>query len=268
MISVDKLLNRVIEIAKAAGTEILPYYLSSKSLDVKLKANNTPVTLADTLAHQVIYQHLRLLTPFVPILSEEGEQIPFAVRQTWPVYWLVDPLDGTKEFIAATDEFSVNIALIRDGKPILTVVFAPAMDCLYYACEQQSFKMFADQPPQLLHTVPAQTPLRIAVSRYHHGKKLMQFLAQIPHYELIIMGSALKLCLVAEGAADVYLRLGPTSEWDTAAGQCILEQAGGQVLDLQGQSLQYNQKDILQNPSFIALGDKTLPWQSYLKFLE
>jgi len=254
----------LIALTYDVGEVILKYYDSVDTITIKNKANNTPVTEADHAAHHTIFQRLKQLTPDVPVLSEEGKSIGFDTRQQWHEYWLIDPLDGTKEFINNTDDFSVNIAYIKGHRPIFSIVYAPATDVLYYAIDNKAYRIIQRNVPEEIHTTKVSKPLKIAVSRHHQGDKLKAFLSQLDDYELVIMGSALKLCVVAEAKADIYLRLGPTSEWDTAAGQHVLECAGGTVIDLQGDILQYNTKDSLLNPSFLALGDISCNWQQYL----
>lgn len=260
----NALLEALINIAYQAGDVIMMHYKNVETLEIKSKSNQTPVTIADIAAHDIVFNALKKLTPDIPVLSEEGGEISFAERQSWRKYWLVDPLDGTKEFIAQTDEFSVNIALIENHKPILSVVYAPALNQLYYAESGKAFKVNGSDNPVQIHVTPKHQTLRIAVSRYHQGEKLKAILAKLDSYQLVIMGSALKICLVAEAKADIYLRLGPTSEWDTSAGQYILECAGGQLMNLQGQTFQYNQHTSLRNPPFLAVGDKTFDWIDYL----
>jgi 3'(2'), 5'-bisphosphate nucleotidase len=260
------LLQFVIDLAKHAGEKILEFY-HHDHLAIKIKSDNSPVTEADIVAHQTIVAGLQQLTPELPVLSEESAMIPFAQRQQWQCYWLIDPIDGTKEFIDHTDDFAISIALVEAHKPILGIVYAPALKICYFACEGAgAFKQSADQTPQSIHTASWQNAsYRIATSRRHGIDKLQKFLQQIKDFSVIQRGSALKCGLVAEGAADVYPRLSPTSEWDIAAGQCIIEQAGGAVINTHGNPLQYNTKESLLNPAFLAVGDKSFNWLQYLK---
>jgi len=262
------LLTHLKTIAIKAGDVIMQYYQNVDDLIIEKKSNETPVTIADKAAHQLIFDALKKITPDIPILSEEGKTISFAQRQQWQRYWLVDPLDGTKEFIAKTDEFSVNIALIDNHQPILSVVYAPALHQLYYAIEGEAFKINDAGNPAKINTTQKANTLRIAVSRHHQGEKLKALLSKIDNYELVMMGSALKLCIVAEAKADIYLRLGPTSEWDTAAGQYVLECAGGKLTNLHGQPFRYNLQESLRNPAFLAVGDTQFDWVGYLKELQ
>jgi len=249
------LLQTVINIAKQAGAAILEIYNSDQQLAIQTKSDQTPVTAADLKSHQIIHAALAKLEPNYPILSEEGPAIDFAKRQLWTHYWLVDPLDGTKEFIENTGEFTVNIALIVDHQPILGVIYCPIPDIVYFADAKGSFKQQAggEVVPLQLNKTPSE-PLTITISKHHQAPALQLFLQQLEAYQLILAGSAFKFGLVAEGKADLYPRFGPTSEWDSAAGQCILEHAGGKVLNFQGQALRYNTKDSLINPEFFAFG--------------
>lgn len=258
------LLTSAIEIAIAAGRRIMEIYESDFA--ITHKDDNTPLTAADTAAHHLIDAGLRALTPDLPILSEECADIPFKERATWQRYWLVDPLDGTREFIKRNGEFTVNIALIDDHEPVLGIVYAPVLGVYYYACRGQgAWKRDAvNQPVRLQCRRWNGGRVVIAGSRSHRGASLERFLAHLGDYELIPMGSALKSCLVAEGKADMYPRLGPTSEWDTAAAQCIVEEAGGRLTDTAMQPLRYNTKESLLNPHFFASGDPTVDWSQYL----
>ncbi|NKB46499.1 MAG: 3'(2'),5'-bisphosphate nucleotidase CysQ [Legionellales bacterium] len=250
----------IIEIAQQAGQCILSFW--RRSITVSLKADRSPVTAADQAAHQVIEQGLRQVTPALPILSEEGPLIGWAQRKQWTSYWLVDPLDGTKDFLQGRAEFTVNIALIDQHMPILSVMYAPAVDKLYYAIQGQGAYLqqgqTSAQPVHVCESVSAKP--RIASSRFHPNCALQSMLTQLGEHQLIIAGSSLKFGLIAEGLADVYLRFGPTCEWDTAAGQCILEAAGGQVVDFNQQPLRYNQQASLINPHFLACGDASQRW--------
>lgn len=258
------LLTPAIEIAITAGQRIMEIYEGDFTVDIK--DNDTPLTAADMAAHDIIHGQLQELTPELPILSEESADIPYATRATWQRYWLVDPLDGTREFVKRNGEFTVNIALIDQQNPVLGIVYAPAMGVYYYACRGQgAWKRDTVNQPERLHCRPWEGGHAIiAGSRSHRGTSLERFLENLGDYELIPMGSALKSCLVAEGKADIYPRLGPTSEWDTAAAQCVLEEAGGRLTDTAMQPLRYNTKDSLLNPHFFACGDPNFNWARYL----
>lgn len=258
------LMGPVVEVAKRAGCRILEVYDSGFS--VAEKGDRTPLTEADLAAHEATEAGLHRLTPDLPVLSEESADVPFELRRAWPRYWLVDPLDGTREFIKRTGEFAVNIALIDHTEPVLGVVYAPVLGVCYFGCRGQgAYRQEALDVPEPLATGPRRTgPVRVAGSRSHRGENLNRFLAHLGEHELLPMGSALKACLVAEGSADLYPRLGPTSEWDTAAAQCILEEAGGRLTDTAMQPLRYNTKESLLNPYFFASGDPETDWSRYL----
>ena len=257
-------LDAVITIAKAAGEAILAVYHDDFS--VTEKADQSPLTEADLAAHRLIVRRLHALTPDIPVLSEESAKVSFNTRQTWTRYWLVDPLDGTKEFVKRNGEFTVNIALIDDHVPVLGVVHVPVLGVTYYGAQELgAFKAEDGRDGRRLHP-PKQrrNPLQVAGSRSHGGEALRTFLQQVGDHNLISMGSSLKLCLVAEGLADIYPRLGPTSEWDTAAAQAIVEAAGAQVTDTTLQPLRYNTKDSLLNPHFLVFSDSSVDWSQYL----
>lgn len=259
----NSLLQDVVFLAKQAGKKILSYYHSEFKVDYK--ADNSPVTVADIAAHDFICQALNHLTPKIPILSEELKTVSFAERQR---YWLIDPLDGTKEFLEKNGEFTINIALIEKNTPILGVVYAPVFDFCYFAeNDYGAFKQVAEQAPThlLASSWKKNSPITMIISRRHGVVSLQDFFRQFSALNLIRCGSALKFCWVAEGFADLYPRLSPTCEWDTAAGQCILKEAGGAVIDPQGQILRYNTTPSLLNTAFLAVGDKTHQWLAYLK---
>ena len=264
MQNLKALLAPVIALAEDAGHRILEIYQTD--FDVTHKTDNSPLTAADMAAHNAIDAGLAILTPDLPILSEESAHIPFAERAQWTRYWLVDPLDGTREFVKRNGEFTVNIALIENHEPILGVIYTPVSGLTYYAARGcGAYK----KPPQgtatQIHTRkrPAGRVM-VAGSRSHNGDSLNKFLGRIGDYDLISMGSSLKSCLVAEGRADIYPRLGPTSEWDTAAAQCIVEEAGGRVTELDLAPLRYNTKDSLLNPHFLVFGDPNFDWTRFL----
>lgn len=267
------LLPEVCRLAEAAGQAILPFY-RQKSLPIQLKADASPLTEADLAAHHLILQGLQELTPGIPLLSEESSDIPYAQRQVWRHFWLVDPLDGTREFIEGSGQFTVNIALVEAGIPILGVVHAPALG-LTYAAAQKLGACKRERTPSCVHEQPirtcpyAQEPLQVVASRSHSNPETEQFLERLRQrcgsLEVKSVGSALKLCLVAEGSAHLYPRFGPTLEWDTAAAQCIVEQAGGRVTDLlAGDPLRYNKPD-LHNPPFVAAAEGMAQlWQNLI----
>lgn len=262
-------LEPIITIAKAAGTAIMEVYATD--FGVSNKEDHSPLTQADLAAHQVITSALKSLSPNIPIISEESEIIDYDIRKEWRQYWLIDPLDGTREFIKRNGEFTVNIALIDHHKPVLGVVYAPVTELLYFASashgayKQQKSNLTTRITTKLLNL----NQLIITGSRSHADEKMQHFMEnlqavsrEIP--ELICMGSSLKICLVAEGLADVYPRLGPTSEWDTAAAHCILNEAGGDVVDVLGFTLLYNNKSSLLNPVFFAKSAEPFKWADFL----
>lgn len=260
-------LEEVKAIAVDAGHRILDLY--GGHYKVSEKEDGSPLTEADRIAHELIVTRLRLLTPNIPVLSEESASIRYEDRAGWMRFWLVDPLDGTKEFLKRNDEFTVNIALIEKQRPVLGVVLAPAMKVLYSACQGHgAFKEVPGKPPQNIRVRRYDGgKATVAASRSHPGKRLAGFLeslgrAQGPP-EIITMGSALKMCLIAEGVADVCARFGPTSEWDTAAVHCVLQVAGGKLTDLERQSLRYNKPSLL-NPWFVASGGGDYDWAMHL----
>jgi 3'(2'), 5'-bisphosphate nucleotidase len=260
------LLDRVVDIARQAGREILQVYDSGDAA-ATTKADASPLTAADLRAHRLIVGALGELTPATPVLSEEAAETPFAERCSWQRYWLVDPLDGTREFLSRNGEFTVNIALIEGHAPTLGVVHVPLTDVSYRAIPGQgAWRQQAAAPAQAIQAQrQSHVPLRVVGSRSHRGTSLDAFLARVGPHELLSMGSSLKFCLVAEGAADVYPRLGPTSEWDTAAAHAVVMAAGGSVSRLDGTPLLYNMQAELRNPFFVAYGPKDRDWLALLR---
>lgn len=258
------------ETARVAGAAILEVY-SKGNARVQTKDDNSPLTDADLESHRIIVDALAPLG--LPVLSEEDAEVPYATRQSWGSYFLIDPLDGTREFINRNGEFTVNIALIEQGVPVQGVVFVPVQDLLYAGSrelDQQGGNAWVERDGQrsAICARRVSDPLKVVASRSHAGDKLRQCLAllgrKFPNHETLSLGSSLKLCLIAEGKADIYPRLSPTSEWDTAAAQAVVEAAGGRVVDLQFDDLRYNSKESLLNPSFYALGDRQFNWQEML----
>ena len=257
------LLPAIVALARTAGREIVCIY--NGEVAVWRKSDDSPLTAADLAAHRRLMDGLARLTPELPRLSEEGADIPFAERRTWRRYWLVDPLDGTREFLKRNGEFTINIALIDGGRPVLGVVHAPVLDTTYYAADgARAWKQVGDGAPMLLRTVPTRQPPRLLTSRSHGSPALDRLMARLPPHVTLNIGSALKFGVVAEGGADLYPRFGPTAEWDTAAGQCVVEQAGGSVTDIGGAPLRYNTKESLLNPDFLVAGESDYPWQQYI----
>lgn len=260
----QELLPAVTELAERAGRAILEIY--NDQYEVERKADTSPLTSADIAAHELIEQGLRSLWPDLPVLSEESAESSYSERGSWRRYWLVDPLDGTREFIKGNGEFTVNIALIDDGVPVLGVVHAPVIEVTYFAARDSgAWKRVGGHEPERIQVAAlSDGPVRVAGSRSHANERLAAYLDRLGEHELHPMGSSLKSCLVAEGTADLYPRLGPTSEWDTAAAQAVVEAAGGQVTDTEGRTLRYNQTDSLLNPEFLVFGDPARDWMAYL----
>jgi 3'(2'), 5'-bisphosphate nucleotidase len=253
----------LLALAREAGAAIMRVY--AQDFAVRQKDDRSPLTEADMASHHLILAGLEAIAPGVPVLSEESADITWDTRRAWRTYWLVDPLDGTREFVNRNGEFTVNIALIEDGEPVLGVVYAPALDEMHYGARGLgAFACVGDSEVPIAVRAPATTPLRVAGSRSHMDPASAAFIARLGEHEMLGMGSSLKFCRMAEARLDVYPRFAPTSEWDTAAGQCVLECAGGAVLTLDGAPLRYNSKDSLLNPHFLALGDAGLPWREWL----
>ena len=269
-----QLLNAVNEIAIAAGSEILDVYNSGQAIDVSKKQDDSPLTDADRRAHFLIVDRLSSLTPDIPLLSEESDAIDYELRKSWQRYWLVDPLDGTKEFINRNGEFTVNIALIENGQSVAGVVYVPVSGISYFGgIGIGAWKQDANQQDIKAQSIVSRPMresfgVRIVASRRHLGEQLNALVGKIENHfgkvTLLSMGSSLKMCLLAEGSADIYPRMAPTCEWDTAAAHGILFAAGGEIVDLQFRPLRYNSKPELLNPFFIALADRTYPWQRLL----
>jgi 3'(2'), 5'-bisphosphate nucleotidase len=260
------LLDAVADIARAAGREILDVY-AAEELVATHKADASPLTEADLRAHSLIVERLGQLHPQLPVLSEEAADTPYSERARWSRYWLVDPLDGTKEFLSRNGQFTVNIALIEGHRPQLGVVHVPVDDATYAGIPGRgAWRQRGEQPQQAIHVAArSASPLRVVGSRSHRGDSLDAFLARVQPYELHAIGSSLKFCLLAEGAADVYPRLGPTSEWDTAAAHAVLLAAGGSVTRLDGTPLEYNTREELLNPYFLAAGPADRDWLALLR---
>jgi 3'(2'), 5'-bisphosphate nucleotidase len=248
----DDLINGVIDITRIAGAAIMDVYASD--FDIYVKDDSSPLTKADMRANTIITDGLEKLIPDVPVLSEEGQKIPFNERSKWESYWLVDPLDGTKEFIKKNNEFTVNIALLEYSQPVFGVVYAPALNILYFgSSDKGSFKSNEGDTfiPISVSSIVT-NPVQIAVSRSHRSLKMNSFISQFDKYDLHPMGSSLKICSVSDGTAHFYPRLGPTMEWDTAASHAIIRAAGGELINIgTNKPLEYNKEDLL-NPKFIA----------------
>ncbi|MDF0605854.1 3'(2'),5'-bisphosphate nucleotidase CysQ [Neisseriaceae bacterium TC5R-5] len=259
--NLTSLVYQLIPIVHEAGKAIMAIYLSGKK-NTSLKADQSPVTAADFAAHQYLTNTLKTLIPNCPVVSEEDEE-SLSHRNSDGQFWLIDPLDGTKEFLAGNSEFTVNVALIEQGRSILGMVYAPALKRLYWGGSElgayQILSTLAEPIRVRSRANEINEVCRVVASKSHLNAETQSFINRLGNVRLIQAGSSLKFCLVAEGAADVYPRLSPTSEWDTAAAQAVLEGAGGSVLDLNGQPLRYGKPEII-NPSFLALSDTT--WTS------
>lgn len=253
-------LEQLIVIAKQAGQQIMNIYESA--FTVESKEDKSPLTEADKASHQVIVRGLQQLDPAIPIMSEEGSHTAYEIRKDWRTFWLVDPLDGTKEFIKRNGEFTVNIALIHDSYTVLGIIYVPVTGITYVGTPDGAYLIDQDDQRRDIHvSAPRGQAITIVESRSHPSPELEQFMHHVQQsytrFERIEKGSSLKLCAIADGTAQLYPRLGPTMEWDIAAGQAIIEAAGGQVVDMQGQRFAYNKENLL-NGHFIALGELEL----------
>ena len=258
------LIQPITDIAVRAGDEILKIYATD--FEVETKSDASPLTAADKASHNTIVAALAELTPDIPILSEESDDISWEERSQWPEYWLIDPLDGTKEFIKKNGEFTVNIALIQGHQAVLGVVHVPVKNRSFYGfAEGGAFERTPEGELKEIHvTSHAPNQVRVVGSRSHRGEKVDAYLEKLGDHVMVSMGSSLKLCLIATGEADIYPRLGLTSEWDTAAAQAVVECAGGKVTQLDGNPLMYNAKEDILNPYFLVFGDVNRDWTAYL----
>lgn len=264
----EKLLSNLYEIAALAGDKIIQIY-STSDIGLELKADESPLTLADRTAHNIIVARLTAWRPEIKVISEESDPGSMYLADSDELYWLVDPLDGTKEFIKKTGEFTVNIALMdRNKGPVAGIVHAPAIGVTYLAEHGKGAWKWTQQGRTLekveIHTrVPVLDQLCVVASKDHAGPLVEAMLKKLPGAELASMGSSLKFCLVAEGKADLYPRFVPTMEWDTAAAQCIVETAGGTIVTVDQQTLKYG-KAGWKNPSVLTYGDPSVNWSQYL----
>ena len=258
MIDNKQLIDELIVISKEAGEAILSVYNSD--FDYQMKDDLSPLTEADKISHQIIYKRLTEITPDIPIISEEGSSIAFNIRSSWKQYWLIDPLDGTKEFLKRNGEFTVNIALIENNRPILGIIHIPITNETYWGSKKTgSFYTKGNKDAKKISVSKGiKSYIRIMASRSHSSDTLESLLKKIEKYKIINRGSSLKFCLIASGYADVYPRFGPTSEWDTAAGEAIVTFAGGMVVTLENKLIKYNLKESYLNPSFIVSNNKIL----------
>jgi 3'(2'), 5'-bisphosphate nucleotidase len=257
------ILEEICSIAEKAGARAMNFYHGHTS--VTWKSDSSPLTEADQAAHDLLIQLIPGVISDVPVISEESQDAARTLVDPAAPFWLVDPLDGTKEFLKGTGEFTVNIALVEQGRPVLGVVYAPALDRIFFAdVDGGAFRRDKNESPVAIRVQKADLGrLRIVASKDHAGPMVQAMLGRLPNPELKSMGSSLKFCLVAEGQADIYLRDVPTMEWDTAAAQCIVESAGGTVCTLDSRPLRYG-KPGLKNPTILTFGDVNLPWATLL----
>lgn len=253
------LIKKVLPIAQAAGDKIMEVYEDVDNFNVEQKDDNSPLTRADKEANKIICEGLEKLSVLYPIISEENKEIPYSKRKDFDYCWMVDPLDGTKEFIKRNGEFTVNIALIHKGRSVAGVVYAPVIDEMYYAIKGQGAQMVASGKTTGLaatYYYSKEKALSIVCSRSHLNDATQAFIDDYDQPLKVAKGSSLKFLILAAGGAQVYPRLAPTMEWDTAAAHIILEEAGGSIVKAEtGQPLEYNKEDLL-NPHFIAYGNK------------
>lgn len=268
--NLERLCHQCVNIARDAGEAILTIY--NEGFNVEEKEDKSPLTDADLASHNLILQRLSELTPDIPVLSEESAKLPFEERAAWQTYWLVDPLDGTREFVKRNGEFTVNIALIHQHRSIIGVINVPVLDVDYYAWEKGGcYKAEKKGVAEKIFVKKLDgSRLSVAGSRSHGSEMMQKYMEKLGadssgEMEMLSMGSSLKFCLVAEGRADLYPRLGLTSEWDTAAAHCIVEQAGGYITKTDMTPLKYNTKDSLLNPFFFVFGDNSRNWSQYLE---
>ncbi len=252
-------------IAREAAKAILEVY--DTDFEVERKDDHSPLTIADTRSHGIIVDRLRRRYPDIPVLSEEGKTVPFETRRNWDRFWLVDPLDGTKEFVKRNGEFTVNIALVEDGRPVVGIIHIPVTGRLFMADVREGCWEITESGRRRLKVrqVSAKEPVRVVRSRSHPTRALHDFLSLIPSYRIINRGSAIKFCDVAGGEADFYPRFGPTWEWDTAAGQAIVIAAGGVLLDLSGKPFVYNKENLLNGPFIVS---SSMEWLDSTGILE
>ncbi len=256
LITTKKLIHTVVSISKDAGSAIMDIY-NQNDASVEYKLDKTPVTKADLNSHDIIKHRLKLVTDNIPILSEEDTQVSFSERSEWDEYWLIDPLDGTKEFLNRNGEFTVNIALMRKNRPIFGVIYSPVNNETFWGCEGYGSYEFSEVRGETRIMVSNKNKKRIACSRSHQKSSEIEDFANEYSYEMIKIGSSYKFCMLAKGNVDIYPRLGPTSEWDIAAGHAILIHAGGSIIDFSGKEIFYNKENLI-NPNFIAASSKVL----------
>lgn len=265
--SPEMLLSVALESAKKAGQEVSRHYKNG-DYTAEMKADNSPVTSADIAANDVLMDALKTLTPDIPIISEEVGALALTERSKWSRYWLLDPIDGTGEFIIGSGDFAVNIALVENGWPSIGVIHAPDHHLTYYG--QNNLGAFKEDnvASHRIHVAEydGKRRIKVAISRRQDINLMGQYLNDAYGYDRVALGScSLKNCLIAEGGADCYLRVGPTGEWDTGASHCIIEQAGGSIIDSEFNPLTYNQRETLMQPDFLSLGNHNIPWHDIIK---
>mgnify|MGYP003644295746 FL=1 len=268
--SISSLLDIAKTAAKEAGKVVMEIYDSGDFKSYQ-KDDDSPVTSADYKANEVILAILQRETPHIPIMSEESENGTLAERKDWQRYWLIDPIDGTQEFIARSGDFAVNIALVENNQPIIGVIYWPPGETLYFASKDNgAFKESESENKQIFvrkFDDPENDAVMIAISRRQARENVMRSMSDHRTYQTYPTGScSLKSCFIAEGKADVFLRLGITGEWDTGASQCIVSEAGGSILAHDFSSLSYNERDSVTNPDFIVMGDQRVNWQTIVKY--
>lgn len=266
----ESLLTLAKSIAREAGEAVLAIY-DKGDFDAYQKDDESPVTSADYLANDIINKRLKEATPHIPILSEENQNAGLNEREHWDRYWLIDPIDGTQEFIARSGDFAVNIALIENNKPVIGVIFWPPGQTLYYASEGQGAFKECPLGERQIHVRKLEDPkssvVMIAISRRQSRDKVLSRLCAKRVYQTLPLGScSLKACFIAEGKADVFMRIGVTGEWDTGASQCIISEAGGQIMAANFEPLTYNERHTLENPDFVVMGDQRVPWQEIIQY--
>jgi 3'(2'), 5'-bisphosphate nucleotidase len=265
--TLEQLLEIAIESSKKAGKKVSDFYQSG-DFTAETKSDDSPVTSADIAANEVLMSELQRLTPDIPIVSEEVGALSLEQRSQWHRYWLLDPIDGTGEFIIGSGDFAVNVALIEDGWPAIGVIHAPYHQLTYYASKGNGAFKENNVGSKQIHVADYQVgrKIKVAISRRQELSLMGQYLNSSYEFENIALGScSLKNCLIAEGGADCYLRIGPTGEWDTGASQCILEEAGGTILDSEFNPLSYNKRETLVNPDFISMGNQSIPWRDIIR---
>lgn len=248
----------LLELCQQVGIAMMVTYEQhlKNPMEFERKANDTPLTAADTSAHNALVAGLNNIDSSIPIISEESSEAELGLRKTWNKFWLIDPLDGTKEFIDGTGEFCISIALVEGGKPVFGFIYAPVKKVAWWGGIKVTATKYSDGVSETISC--NSTPSNLVASWRGHYRKDVTALVADMSYATVTMGSALKFCLIAEGKAQIYPSLGPTSEWDSAGGQAIVEAAGGVVVDVSGAPLEYNQRDSFANPPFYALADISL----------